>query len=104
MYHRGAIIVKMNFKLLSVILIVSSIFISCTKKDESKFHILKGPYLGQKPPGMKAELFAPGIISTEVSEGCVSFSHDNILQLYVLLTIFSSNTEKEILNTVQKKP
>ena len=24
---------------------------------------LKGPYLGQKPPGMKAEIFAPGIVS-----------------------------------------
>ena len=26
--------------------------------------VLKGPYLGQKPPGLKAEIFAPGIIST----------------------------------------
>jgi glyoxylase-like metal-dependent hydrolase (beta-lactamase superfamily II) len=26
---------------------------------------LKGPYLGQKPPGFKKEVFAPGIVSTE---------------------------------------
>ncbi|MDW3195225.1 MAG: hypothetical protein R8G66_22815 [Cytophagales bacterium] len=26
---------------------------------------LKGPYLGQKPPGMVAEPFAPGVVSTE---------------------------------------
>lgn len=29
------------------------------------FPVLKGPYLGQKPPGMKPEIFAPGIISIE---------------------------------------
>ncbi len=28
------------------------------------FPLLKGPYLGQKPPGMNPELFAPGIVST----------------------------------------
>ncbi len=30
--------------------------------------ILKGPYLGQKPPSDTAELFAPGIISTNENE------------------------------------
>jgi hypothetical protein len=29
-----------------------------------EFPVLEGPYLGQKPPGEKAELFAPGIISS----------------------------------------
>ena len=32
---------------------------------------LKGPYLGQKPPGKKAELFAPGLIDYEVHESPV---------------------------------
>ena len=27
-----------------------------------------GPYVGQEPPGMTAEIFAPGIISTDKSE------------------------------------
>lgn len=31
---------------------------------------LRGEYLGQKTPGMIPELFAPGIVSTEVYEGC----------------------------------
>lgn len=30
--------------------------------------VLKGPYLGQKPPGMIPELFAPGIVSTQKNE------------------------------------
>jgi len=32
------------------------------------FPVLKGPYLGQKPPGMTPEVFAPGIISTAKNE------------------------------------
>jgi CubicO group peptidase (beta-lactamase class C family) len=36
-------------------------------KSESsiKFPLLKGPYMGQKPPGLVAEPFAPGIISKD---------------------------------------
>ncbi len=34
----------------------------------SDFSDLKGPYLGQKPPGMTPEIFAPGYISTEKRE------------------------------------
>ncbi len=35
---------------------------------QTDFPVLKGPYLGQKPPGLKAEIFAPGIISTEMHD------------------------------------
>jgi len=38
--------------------------------------ILKGPYLGQKPPGMKPEVFAPGFISTNATEFANTFSQD----------------------------
>ena len=32
---------------------------------------LKGPYLGQKPPGITPEVFAPGVVSTNLDEfGC----------------------------------
>ena len=37
---------------------------------------LTGPYLGQKPPGMTPELFAPGIISTCAQHGSAYFSPD----------------------------
>ena len=39
---------------------------SCVKRDELSF--LKGPYLGQEPPGMTPEIFAPGVVSTERDE------------------------------------
>jgi Tol biopolymer transport system component len=32
---------------------------------QSDFPHLKGPYLGQKPPGMTPEVFAPGIVSSK---------------------------------------
>jgi Tol biopolymer transport system component len=46
------------------------------ESNESDFPILKGPYLGQKPPGMKAEIFAPNIISTPFNEAICSFTPD----------------------------
>jgi len=36
--------------------------------SQDDFPELKGPYMGQKPPGTVAETFAPGIISTEAWE------------------------------------
>lgn len=44
-----------------------------TKIEELK---LSKPYFGQKPPGMVPEVFAPGIISTGLSEAKICFSAD----------------------------
>jgi len=41
-----------------------------------KWSALDGPYVGQTPPGMVAEIFAPGLISTEGSEINAAFSPD----------------------------
>jgi hypothetical protein len=49
--------------LISVFAAFILLLFSCAKQDD--FPVLKGPYLGQKPPGMTPEIFAPGIISTE---------------------------------------
>jgi hypothetical protein len=44
---------------------------------QDDFPLLKGPYLGQEPPGLTAEIFAPGIISTlEMPEMCSAFTAD----------------------------
>jgi hypothetical protein len=43
----------------------------CQTHDETAacgFPVLTGPYLGQLPPGREAVLFAPGIVSTGLSE------------------------------------
>jgi hypothetical protein len=60
---------------IGIIILTVSIFSNFTQQND--FPILKGPYLGQKPPGMTPEIFAPGIISTDsYSEGCGVFSLD----------------------------
>lgn len=48
----------------------------CDHARQDGFPVLKGPYLGQKPPGVKATLFAPYVISYEV-HGSPTFSPDN---------------------------
>ncbi len=41
---------------------------------EGPFPKLRGPYLGQRPPGMTPQPFAPGIISTDEDEGSSGFA------------------------------
>ena len=53
---------------------ISILPIPCRTQDN--LPALKGPYLGQKPPGMTPEIFAPGIITTELSEGCSGWGND----------------------------
>jgi len=72
---------KKKYYLITIILIVGILFISCNQANEfqsekSKFTNLEGPYLGQKPPGMQAEIFAPNIISTQFNEHICSFTPD----------------------------
>ncbi len=53
---------------------------SCdTKKQQTKsddIHTIENPYLGQKPPGLTPELFAPNIIKTAHREAEAAFSPD----------------------------
>jgi len=76
---------KKNFKKKSVFLILGIMLISFNQnnesqlnaQNESKFRELRGPYLGQKPPGMKPEIFTPGIVSTSNAvEFSCTFSPD----------------------------
>jgi len=57
---------------ITVVLVL--IFNTCTR--QSGFPVLKGPYLGQKPPGDVPELFAPDIISTNMNVAKLVFSPD----------------------------
>lgn len=47
-----------------------------TGKEDNTFPVLEGDYLGQSPPGRKAELFAPGIISTGMNDRDITVSPD----------------------------
>ena len=46
-------------------LLLSILTISSISHGQDSYPILEGPYMGQTPPGLIAEPFAPGIISTD---------------------------------------
>jgi len=49
----------------SMLLLFSVLMISSGSHSQDGMPIPAGPYLGQKPPGLTPEVFAPGIISTK---------------------------------------
>ena len=52
----------------------------------STFPELRGPYLGQEPPGLEPEIFAPGIVSTGLPTRDVAITPDNT-ELYFAVTL-----------------
>lgn len=49
----------------STVLILSASVMSSGSHAQDDFLVLEGPYLGQTPPGLTPEVFAPGFVSTE---------------------------------------
>ncbi len=102
---------KKNLYLLSCILFALFLLSSFTgTKYKPDFPLLKGKYLGQKPPGMKPEIFAPGIISIEgqkYRESDINFWPDGMRCIFARFgdgipdfTLFESKVE----NGVWTKP
>ena len=52
----------------------------------STFPELRGPYLGQTPPGLEPEIFAPGIISTGLATRDIAMTPDGS-ELYFAVTL-----------------
>jgi hypothetical protein len=61
------------FRTVSACLVFLTLFACVETNQKADFPVLSGPYLGQKPPGMMAEIFAPGIISTDAREVMYGF-------------------------------
>jgi len=52
-------------------------------KEKADFPVLKGPYLGQKPPGKTAELFYPeGLFIEDQSQGCSGFLQEGTVFVF----------------------
>jgi hypothetical protein len=56
---------KSGFASIGLVFLALSITSASHGRD---FPVLKGPYMGQTPPGMTAEVFAPDIVSTDAWE------------------------------------
>lgn len=57
-------------------LLLPILTISSKSYSQDELPVLKGPYLGQKPPGLIPEAFAPGIVTTEHYEFSGVFTPD----------------------------
>jgi hypothetical protein len=56
-------IMNKNFQVICVVTFLCMAGIAYAQTEIIDFPALKGPYLGQEPPGMTPEIFAPGIVS-----------------------------------------
>ncbi|MCP4723397.1 MAG: hypothetical protein GY863_00095, partial [bacterium] len=89
----------MKHRFVSIIILnVFLLFLSgCAEK--TAVPELEGPYLGQEPPGMTPELFAPGIVSTGNTDWTTAFTPDGneayyttaLLDYNVLVHIWTEN-------------
>jgi hypothetical protein len=66
----------MRLRMIPAGILFPLIFLISGHALQNDFPIMRGPYLGQKPPGMKPEVFAPGIVSTSRGEFNAAFSPD----------------------------
>ena len=61
----------------SLLLVLLSVSLSFSRESQSEFPALKGPYLGQPPPGPVSEVFAGGILNElSMIHGRITFSPD----------------------------
>jgi hypothetical protein len=65
----------MRNNIILMLIIILSVA-SCQQVKESDFHVLNGQYFGQALPNEKLEILAPGIISTGLEEGVITFIPD----------------------------
>jgi len=62
--------------MLTCVISLNTVFAQENIENDPSFPLLEGPYLGQKPPGSTAKVFAPGIVSTGLYELFSAFTPD----------------------------
>jgi len=67
----------MKCRLIFITVLLCFILVLSGYAQQNDFPVFKGPYLGQKPPGMTPEIFAPGIVSSSgAMEYGIAFTPD----------------------------
>ena len=69
---------------IGITLVITVIFSNCAQ--QSDFPVLRGTYLGQKPPGKVPELFALDLLSVGGAEANITFTPDGMECCYTLWT------------------
>lgn len=84
---------KVTIKKMIALAVLTS-FSSTTSATKDIENTLTGPYLGQKLPGLTAEVFAPGIISTKGWEYGVVFA-PNMKEMYMVREVNKGASPKQ---------
>ena len=92
----------------AAIIYIITVFLICNIVYAQENTNLKGLYMGQKPPGLKPEILAPGVISTDLrSHSYAAFSPDG-KEVYWSAFRGSWNSQKiyfsEQVNNIWTKP
>lgn len=70
----------MHMKIITLLAVIGALSLNVVFAQEypqkASIARLSGPYLGQEPPGVTAEVFAPGIVSTRLYELFSAFTPD----------------------------
>jgi hypothetical protein len=67
---------------ISAVLVTLALIVGIGASGRQGFPRLQGPYLGQKPPGMTPQPFAPGVITTDEEEGSSGFARNGTVFLF----------------------
>lgn len=88
---------KKKVSIILVILIIVASDNSFSQEKSNEFPILTGPYLGQKPPGIAPEIFAPGLLNNDSTGAfCSVFSPDGN-EFYCVYYLRSVDNSGEII-------
>jgi hypothetical protein len=97
-----AIIIAMKqTKLFILTVLLCTVYLASVNgfaQSGKNFPVLKGPYLGQTPPGKTPTLFAPGIITTDISEGCSGWG--NHMEYFIFQRWVNRKSKLYIMNQV----
>ena len=59
-----------------IFLLLNGLVVINANSAQREFDLLQGPYIGQNPPGLTPEVFAPGIVSKEHRDWTGRFTPD----------------------------
>ena len=85
-----------NYVIIFSTLVFVTFLYACNTKQskENNLSAEQSPYLGQKPPGLKPEPFAPGIVTTRGWEYCGGFTPD-LKEFYYLREMGETEEDKK---------
>jgi hypothetical protein len=85
------------------LLLLSVLMMSSLSHGQDDTPIPDGPYLGQKPPGSTAEVFAPGIVNTEKNREVEGMFAQDMKAFYFIRRPLGEKSSSNVLTVMEYK-